>query len=222
MTLTVGRRHWEVQERRVLLIFGATALLWMTRNEPLGGWSSLVPSSSADDGTVALAAVCLLFILPDGRGSRMLDWEDARKIPWGLLLLFAGGIAIAKAFDSSGLSLELGNALATFTELPTPLMVLAIALCVTFMTEVTSNTAISTLLMPILAATATSTGMDARLLMIPAALSASCAFMLPVATVPNAVVFGTDRVPMAQMARYGLRLNLLGALAITLICSVML
>jgi sodium-dependent dicarboxylate transporter 2/3/5 len=90
------------------------------------------------------------------------------------------------------------------------------------MTEVTSNTAISTLLMPILAATATSTGTDARLLMIPAALSASCAFMLPVATVPNAVVFGTNRIPIREMARYGLRLNLLGALAITVICSVLL
>jgi sodium-dependent dicarboxylate transporter 2/3/5 len=220
--LDIEARDWQVQERRVLIVFAITALLWMTRKEPFGGWSRFFPSSSADDGTVALIAVCLLFILPDGRGSRMLEWSDAKRLPWGLLLLFAGGIAIAKAFDASGLSNALGNALAGFVHMPTFVMMLSIALVVTFLTEVTSNTAISTLLMPVLAATAVSANVDARLLMIPAALSASCAFMLPVATVPNAVVFGTERIPIRVMARTGFILNVLGAVALSLICTILL
>lgn len=222
VAMTLDRGGFRVQERRVLWVFILTAVCWITRTEPFGGWSALIPDARADDSTVALGAVVLLFLLPDGGGGRMLDWDAARRIPWGLLLLFAGGIAIAKAFDASGLSAELGLGLAALTDLPMFVMILGLCLGVTFLTEVTSNTAVATLLMPILAAAATSSQLDPKSLMIPAALSASCAFMLPVATVPNAVVFGTEHIRMGDMIRVGLRLNLLGALAITLLCSALL
>ncbi len=212
---------WRARERRVLWVFAVTALLWMTRKEPFGGWSAFVPWSSADDSTVALAAVVALFVLPDGDGQRMLDWSAARSLPWGLLLLFAGGIAIAKGFDASGLSESLGAILSHLVAVPRVVMILGLCLGVTFLTEVTSNTAISTLLMPILAAAALAAGIDARALMIPAALSASCAFMLPVATVPNAVVFGTEELEIRDMMQAGLRLNLLGAVALTVVCSLL-
>ena len=209
---------WRPAERRVLAVFGLTALAWVTRSEPFGGWSGWLDIPGAGDSTVALAAVVALFLLPDGEGGPMLDWESARRIPWGLLLLFGGGIAIAAAFGASGLSEALGSALAGLASWPVVALIGGICLAVTFLTEVTSNTATTTLLMPVLAATGVAAGVEPALLMIPAALSASCAFMLPVATAPNAIVFGTDRVPIGSMMREGLALNLLGAVIITAVC----
>ena len=167
------------------------------------------------DATVALSAVILCFLVPDGRGGRLLDWKTAEKIPWGLLILFGGGIAIAMAFESSGLSTALGEALASYTHWPLLGLILVICLLVTFMTETTSNTATATLMMPILGATAMAAGIEPALLMIPAALSASCAFMLPVATAPNAVVFGTRRVTIQTMAKRGFGLNIMAACLVT-------
>jgi sodium-dependent dicarboxylate transporter 2/3/5 len=141
----------------------------------------------------------------------LITWREAAEIPWGVLLLFAGGICLAKGFVSSGLSEIAGEALVALTTLPILLMTVLICLAVTFMTEATSNTATTALLMPILAAAALAAGIDPVLLMIPAAMSASCAFMLPVATAPNAVVYGTDRIPIRVMFREGLVLNLIGA-----------
>lgn len=211
---------WTSPERRVLAIFGLAALAWMTRAEPMGGWSALIGGEDyVGDATVALAAVVLCFLVPDGRGGRILDWESAQKIPWGLLILFAGGIAIAMAFEASGLSEALGEALAQYTHWPLFGLLLAICLLITFMTETTSNTATATLMMPILAATAVAADMEPALLMIPAALSASCAFMLPVATAPNAVMFGTGRIPIRRMAGEGLGLNLIGAVVIATVAS---
>ena len=147
-----------------------------------------------------------------------MTWEDAQKIPWGLLLLFGGGIAIAKAFSTSGLSQVIGDQLTFVSSLPLVLMIGCICLFVTFLTEITSNTATTTLLMPILAATALSTNIEPQLLMIPAALSASCAFMLPVATAPNAIVFGTELITVSEMAKTGFWLNLIGVCVITTGC----
>lgn len=208
-------------EARVLAVFTLTALAWVTRTAPGGGWALALGLEGVEDATVAFAALALLFVLPSGEaprtaggqslGDRLLSWDEARQVPWGLLLLFGGGIAIARAFDSSGLGQVVGDALVGATALPPLAMGLAICLVVTFLTEVTSNTAITTLLMPILAAAALRAGMEPALLMVPAAISASCAFMMPVATAPNAIVFGTDRVPIGFMARRGLALNLIGA-----------
>ena len=171
-------------------------------------------ASSANDASVAFLAVIALFIIRDKKGDPLITWKEAVAIPWGVLLLFAGGICLASAFMSSGLSALAGDALTVLATLPMYLMLLLVCLAVTFMTEATSNTATTALLMPILAAAATAAGLDPALLMVPAAMSASCAFMLPVATAPNAVVYGTDRIAIGTMFREGLALNLMGALII--------
>jgi len=213
---------WNKAEIRVLLVFLATALIWITRKEPFGGWSFLFDLPKASDGSVALISVVALFVIPNGTGGKLLDWKSANTIPWGVLLLFAGGIAIAKAFTVTGLSEIIGLALSSLIAMPVLLLILSLCLVVTFLTELTSNTATTTLLMPILAATAISANIDPLLLMVPAAMSASCAFMLPVATAPNAVIFGSDRITIHQMIREGFVLNILGTLIIGLICFVLL
>jgi sodium-dependent dicarboxylate transporter 2/3/5 len=174
--------RWRPFERRVLTMFALTALFWITRQAPFGGWSGWLGLPQANDASVALIAVVMMAILPNGEGGRLLRWEVASKIPWGVLLLFA--------------------------------------LTVTFLTEVTSNTATSSLLMPLLAATAVAGDINPLLLMVPAVLSASCAFMLPVATAPNAIVFGSGRVRIKEMARAGFMLNLIGAVVITTVCVI--
>ena len=219
---------WTAGQVRVLLVIGATAALWITRNLPFGwgGWSEWLDMPKAHDATIAMLAVVVMFLIPNGRrnddGSRdhLLDWKTAREIPWGILLLFAGGLAIAKAFGTTGLADAIGGALNHYTEGLHPFMVIAvICLIVTFFTEVTSNTASTTLLMPILAGAAIGRGLDPAVLMIPAALSASCAFMLPVATPPNAIVFGgSDLITIPRMARTGLVLNLIGAVIVSVCC----
>jgi sodium-dependent dicarboxylate transporter 2/3/5 len=212
---TVGR--WRTGEIRTLVVFGITAVLWMTRREPFGGWSELLGLPTANDASVALLAVVAMFLVPNGQGEKLLNWETAVRIPWGILILFGSGIAIAKAFVSSGLSQSLGESLAGLGALPVVLVVATVCLAVTFLTEVTSNTASTTLLMPILAAAAVTSGIDHLLLMVPAAMSASFAFMLPVATGPNAVVFGSGVLQVKDMARAGVVLNFIGVGVITLV-----
>jgi len=207
--------QWRQEEFSVLLIFGLTALAWITLREPFGGWSSWLGVPSANYAAVALTAVIIMFVVPNGKGGKLLDWDSASNIHWGVLLLFAGGIAIAKAFAITGISSAIGESLSSVTRLSVIVIIAIVALAVTFLTEITSNTATTALLMPILAATSLGAGFEPALLMLPAALSASCAFMLPVATAPNAIVFGTGRVTVEQMVREGLILNLIGVLVIT-------
>ena len=214
--------HWRTEERRVMLVFGLTALAWVTRSEPFGGWSAWLGLPQANDASVALLAVVVMFLTPNGQGQRLLTWERASTIPWGVLLLFSGGICLAKGFVSSGLSEILGDWLSGMTAIPTFALILLVALVVTFMTETTSNTASTTLLMPVLAAAALGAGIPPEQVMVPAAMSASCAFMLPVATAPNTVVFGSGLVTTAQMARAGFLFNLLGAAIISGVCYLML
>ncbi len=200
---------WRSEEKRTLIIFALTALAWITRGAPFGGWSELLDVSIAGDSTVALAAVVIMFITPNGKGGRILDWNTAKEIPWGMLLLFAGGIAIAKGFSASGLSIMLGEWLSSLANLPMFAMILTICLVVTYVTEITSNTATATLLMPILAIVGTSAGVDPAIFMIPAAMAASCAFMLPVATAPNAIAYGTDEIAIKEMVIEGALLSFL-------------
>jgi sodium-dependent dicarboxylate transporter 2/3/5 len=231
---------WTPAQRRVTVVLGLTALLWITRKLPFDpasgigyymgewakGWAGKFNMPMAQDATVALLMVVVMFLIPNGlkddKGKRdhLLDWKTARDIPWGILLLFAGGIAIAKAFGSSGLAAVIGQQMEQLTSGMSPLMIIAIiCLTVTFMTEVTSNTATTTLLMPILAASAVAAGVEPSMLMIPAALSASCAFMLPVATPPNAIVFGgSDHITIPQMVRHGFVLNIIGVIVVTAVC----
>jgi solute carrier family 13 (sodium-dependent dicarboxylate transporter), member 2/3/5 len=213
---------WQTEERRVFLVFSLTALAWMTRGQPFGGWSEWFDVPGANDASVALVAVVAMFLINDGKGSKLLDWETAGRIPWGMLILFGGGIAIAKGFVVSGLSEALGTALSGIASWHILLMLATICLTITFLTEMTSNTATTSLMMPILAAAAIATGMDPALLMVPAAMSASCAFMLPVATAPNTIVFSTNRFSTSLMAKEGFVLNLIGAFVITLVCAALL
>lgn len=213
---------WSTHEIRVMIIFGLTALLWITRREPFGGWSNWFNLPQANDASVALLAVIALFVIPNGNKQKLLDWKTAQQIPWGILLLFSGGICLAKAFVISGLSTQLGEQLSAVTSFSIIAMMDIIALCVTFMTEATSNTATTAMLMPVLAATAINANIDPLLLMIPATFSASCAFMLPVATAPNTIVFSSGHVLSQQMAREGFILNLIGAVLVSFICWLLL
>jgi sodium-dependent dicarboxylate transporter 2/3/5 len=209
---------WRAEEKRTLAIFALTAVAWITRSDPFGGWSGLLGLPGANDASVAIIAVVVLFLTPNGHGERLLDWDTAVRIPWGILLLFSGGICIASAFESSGISQIIGQALAGLSGLPPLVVIVAICLSVTFLTEITSNTATTALLMPVLAAAAIGADVDPRLLMVPAAMSASCAFMLPVATGPNAVIFASGHVSIKDMAREGLAMNFIGAAVLTAVC----
>jgi sodium-dependent dicarboxylate transporter 2/3/5 len=209
---------WQTEERRVFIVFTLTALAWVTRSQPFGGWKTWLEVPGANDASVALLAVVAMFLIPNGKGSRLLDWETASRIPWGMLILFGGGIAIAKAFVISGMSAALGNALAGIAGWPILAMIAVICLCITFLTEMTSNTATTTLMMPILAAAAIAAGIAPEVLMVPAAMSASCAFMLPVATAPNTIVFSAGRFTTSLMAREGAALNFVGVVVISVMC----
>jgi sodium-dependent dicarboxylate transporter 2/3/5 len=213
---------WRSEEKRTLIIFSLTALAWITRGAPFGGWSELFDVSIAGDSTVALAAVVIMFMTPNGKGGRILDWNTAKEIPWGMLLLFAGGIAIAKGFTASGLSIMLGEWLSSLANLPMIAMVLTICLVVTYVTEITSNTATATLLMPILAIVGTSAGVDPAIFMIPAAMAASCAFMLPVATAPNAIAYGTGEITIKDMVLEGALLSFLVSCIVALVTYLLL
>ena len=212
--------NWQSAEVRTLVVFTLTALAWITRSEPFGGWKTWLNLHNANDASVAFLAVIALFCIPSGgsKKDRLLDWKTANQIPWGMLVLVGAGLCLGEGFKQSGLSAKIAGVFTGIENLHLMGLLLGLCLLVTFLTEMTSNTATTNVLMPILGAAATASNIDPILLMIPAAMSASCAFMLPVATIPNAVVFGTGEVTVKRMAREGLVLNLLGALIISIIC----
>ncbi len=215
------RRQLLRDKATVGAIFAMTAMLWMTRKDitlgglTLPGWSNLLGDARdlVTDGTVAIAMAALLFALPSQRSDSraLMIWKDAVRVPWGILLLFGSGFAIAHAFKGTGLSEYVGGMLSHLHGLPVIALLLVVALGVTHLTELTSNTATTTILVPIAAATAIPLGVHPLLLMLPVTLAASCAFMLPVATPPNAIVFGSGQVRIGQMVRAGLILNLASA-----------
>jgi sodium-dependent dicarboxylate transporter 2/3/5 len=212
-------------------VFAATALLWVTR-VPIDfgafrvpGWGALLGANAGliDDGVVAVAAALLVLALPstDRPGERLLEWRDTAELPWGMLLVFGGGFALASGFTSSGLSAWLGGHFAAMRGAP-PLLLMAVTCAMlTMLTEFTSNTATTEMALPILAAAAVATGIDPRYLMIPATLSASCAFMMPVGSPTQTIVFGSGWVPMRDMARAGIWFNLLGLILVPLVFSLL-
>ena len=214
------------EEKVILIVFASTVLLWTFRRDlnvgifTLPGWSNLWAGfSNVDDGTIAIAMALILFFIPTRRGGeadRILEMDVFGKLPWGIILLFGGGFALASGFSSSGLSLQIGESFKALGDIPVPILLLVICLSVTFLTELTSNVATITMLLPILAAWAASLQLHPMLFAIPATISASMAFMMPVATPPNAVVFGSQRIRIAEMARVGLVLNLV-AVGLTLV-----
>ncbi|TWU67232.1 Sodium-dependent dicarboxylate transporter SdcS [Crateriforma conspicua] len=235
---------WRPSEIRVMVIFAIAATLWIFRKGPYGGWSAWMPGGdSIGDATVALAASLAMFICPAGetlksfdnndapatgnvpashrddktQTSRLLDWDTAAQIPWGILVMFGGGLALAKGFEQSGLSETIGQQLTFIADAPLWVVVLTVCLLVSFMTEMTSSTATATLLLPILAAMAIQTGIRPESIMVPGTISASCAFMLPVATAPNTIIFSSGKIRTDEMARTGLFLNLAAAVVITVV-----
>ena len=213
------------EEKVVMGVFAATALLWVFRVDlqlglaTIPGWSRLLPfPGMIDDGTVAIAMASILFFIPTrnrkGGDRRIMGPDVIPRLPWNIVLLFGGGFALAAGFQQTGLAQLLGDQFQALSNLPTFAMILLVCLFITFLTELTSNTATTEMILPILAAIAVATETHPLILMIPATLSASCAFMMPVATPPNAIIFGSGRLTVGEMARVGLVLNLVGALVI--------
>lgn len=193
-------------ERRVLAVFALVAAAWVGRGFlPAGVLEAL------GDASIAIAGALALFLLPSGRrrGERLLDWETAVQIPWDIVLLFGGGFALAAGFGASGLSESLAEGLEVLDGVSILLILAACVTLVVFLTEVTSNTATATVFVPLMGALATAMGFNPVVLMAAVAVAASCAFMLPVATPPNAVVFGSQALTVPDMARAGLVLNLI-------------
>ncbi len=220
---TLGKASFE--EKIVLIDFILLALLWLTRTGisfgslNIPGWSKLFENPQyLNDGTVAIAMSIILFLIPsrENKHKRIMDWKTARNIPWGIVLLFGGGFALATGFKESGLSMWFGQEMIGVAQFHPLVMILFIGLGMTFLTELTSNTATTEMLLPILAGLSVSINVHPLLLMLPATISASMAFMLPVATPPNAIVFGSKRLTVIQMAKTGFVLNILGAILITL------
>jgi len=214
-----AQKPMNTAQKRTLLVFAFTAFLWVSRTTPFGGWKAYFNLPFANDASVALIGVMLMFMVSDGRGNKLLNWKTANTIPWGVLLLFSGGMVIAAAFKSTGLSALLADQLIFLQHVHLFFIVLTVCLSITFLTEITSNTATTAILMPILFSVSSAIGIEPMKIMIPAAISASCAFMLPVATAPNAIIYGSERVPIKSMIKQGFKLNIMGALLISSIAT---
>jgi len=202
----------------VLSVFTLTALGWILRRPVL----ALVFPEIAD-ATIAMTGALLLFVIPVDWGKKQfaMDFKQALKLPWGILLLFGGGFALADAMEASGLSGWLGAQLTVLSGLPVWLVVLAVCAFMAALTELTSNTATTITMLPILAATSRAMGIEPLQLMIPATVAASCAFMLPVATPPNAIVYASGRVKLSKMFSTGIWMNLMGILLVTVLCTIL-
>ncbi len=206
------------------LIFLSAVILWITGSDitlsesfTIHGWRTIFRLEMVSDASIAIVTSLFLFIIPseDKPKEMLLTWRKVRKLPWGILLLFGGGFAIAGGFNSSGLSNIVGN-LFTNLEIDNPFFIIIIVcLILTFLTEITSNTATTNLVLPILAKASVILGLDPIILMLPATLSASCAFMMPIASPTQAIVFSSGYVKIKQMIRAGILFNLWGVIVIT-------
>jgi len=217
-----GKSSYE--EKVVFVMFLLLAFLWITRSGisyngfTIPGWAAIFNNPAfINDGTTAIFISLLLFIWPskNKQDEHIMNWKTANRLPWNIVLLFGGGFALAKGFESSGLALWFGEQLAWGDQIPSIVFVLAIVTMMSFLTELTSNVASTQMLLPAFAAIAVSTGDNPLLFMIPATLASSLAFMLPTATPPNAIIFGSDRIKIENMIRSGFRLNMVGVIIIT-------
>jgi sodium-dependent dicarboxylate transporter 2/3/5 len=199
-------------EKRVACVFAATACLWIVR--PL--LARQLPMLQLSDTGIAIAGALSLFFIPTGRqrGEFLLTWEHAERLPWGVLLLFGGGLSLADAVAESGLASWIGDSLTVFDSWPVLVLVVIVTLLIIFLTELTSNIATAATFLPLVAALAVSLGQPPLLFAIPAVIAASYAFMLPVATPPNAIVFSSGAISIPEMVRAGIWLNLIGAACI--------
>lgn len=207
-------------ELTVLIIFCCTVVLWLTRPllVSLGNTHGIAPLAGLNDSSIAIGAALVLFCIPVDlkRRSFAMDWHTTQRLPWGVLVLFGGGLSLAGAISTNGVDTFIGSGFVHFDRLPVWLIVALVCTLVIFLTELTSNTAVTTALLPVLGAAAVALGIDPLRLVVPAAIVASLAFMLPVATPPNAIVFGSGRIKVSQMARTGFSLNIIGIVVVTL------
>lgn len=200
------------EEKIIALVFGATAFCWITRSFLL---QQLLPG--LDDTIIAIFFAILLFLIPSkNKGEQLLNWEEAVQMPWGIILLFGGGMALAKGFDESGLAVWIGGQMTSLSGLPIFLLIVVLIAAVNFLTEITSNLATTAMLLPVLAPMALSIDVHPFVLMVGAAVAASCAFMLPVATPPNAVVFGSGYLRIPDMVRKGFFMNVMSIIILSL------
>jgi solute carrier family 13 (sodium-dependent dicarboxylate transporter), member 2/3/5 len=204
-----------IEEKRVLAVFVLTALSWIFR--PV--IAKVFPSIGLTDSGIALIGALSLFIIPASKedGSTLMTWPRAVTLPWGVLLLFGGGLSLASAISKSGLADTIGGSLSGLEGLPIIVLLIAVTTLIVFLTEITSNTATTAVFLPIVSTVAIGMSLAPMELLIPVALSASCAFMMPVATPPNAIVFASERLTVAQMAKAGFLLNLIAISVIVLI-----
>lgn len=210
-----GQGRMSPGEKRVAALFILLAVAWIAR--PWLG--KLIPGSFLNDTVIAIVAAILAFMIPVDlkRGEFLMNWNWAKRLPFGVLILFGGGLSLAAAISKSGLAAWIGTQLAVLGGLPPVLIVMAMITILIFLTELTSNTATTAAFLPVVAALAISLGEHPMLLVAPAALAASCAFMLPVATPPNAIVYASGHLTIAQMARAGILLNVIAIVVITLV-----
>ena len=200
------------EEKLVAFVFGTTAFFWITRSLL---FDKLLPK--LDDTIIAITFAIVLFLIPSkDRNQKLMTWDDAVKLPWGIILLFGGGMAIASGFETSGLAVWLGNQMTTFAGLTTIILILLLITAVNFLTEITSNLATTAMLLPVLAPMAITVDIHPFILMVGAAVAASCAFMLPVATPPNAVVFGSGYLRIPDMVSKGFVMNIISIIILTL------
>ncbi len=204
-------------EKMVAVVFGLAAAAWIFQPflaQYIDG---------VNDTSIAIAAALILFLIPVDLDKRvfLMDWETANKVPWGVLLLFGGGLSLAGVIGASGLAQWIAESLQGFGALPLILMIGLVALVITFLTEITSNTATAAAFLPLLGALAVAQGLPPEMLAIPAAIAASCAFMMPVATPPNAIVFGTGLMRIQSMIKAGFALNIFGVFLVTGLCYLM-
>ena len=206
------------EEKLVAIVFALAGLCWISRSFFL---QKILPS--LDDTIIAISFGLLLFILPSKQKSTaLLSWRDTINLPWGIIILFGGGMALARAFETSGLALWLGELMTSFSVLPLFLLILLLIAAVNFLTEITSNLATTAMLLPVLAPLALEINIHPFGLMVGAAVAASCAFMLPVATPPNAVVFGSGYLKIQDMVARGVIMNIFSIILITLMVYIIL
>jgi sodium-dependent dicarboxylate transporter 2/3/5 len=213
------------EQKAVSLVFLMTALLWIFRTDLnlglfiLPGWSRILPFPEfVNDGTVAVTMAVILFLIPSKSGHRaLLDNSVFKKIPWNIILLFGGGFALAHGFTSTGLAAIIGEQLSGLLGLNPILLIIIIASLVTYLSELASNTAITQMILPILASAGIALGINPLLLMLTGTIASSMGFMLPVATPPNTVVFSSERIKITEMVKAGFVLNIAGIVIITLI-----
>ena len=203
------------EEKWVLAVFILAASLWILRGF---FFDQFAFTELLGDGSIAMLAAVLLFIIPSKRqNGRVLDWGVAKDLPWGVLLLFGGGLALAGSIVETGVDQWIGEMLSGVGGMPLILMIAIVALLILFLTEFTSNTATATMILPVLAGLAIALDVHPLALMVPAAMAANCAFMLPVGTPPNAIVFGTGKVTIGEMMKAGFGLNILAALIVIIV-----